>query len=370
MSEQAIPLVDLKAQYRSIQGAIDAAIQRVIDNTSFVLGPEVEAFEKDFATFCQAAHCVAVANGTDAAAMALEAVGVKRGDEVITVAHTFIATAEGISEIGAIPVFVDVCEDTLLMDPSKLEAAITPRTRAIVPVHLYGQAADMDAILTIAKRHGLKVVEDACQAHGAEYKGRRVGTMGDAATFSFYPGKNLGAYGDGGAIVTNDAAAAAWLRKKRNHGRATKYTHDFEGRNSRMDGLQGAVLGVKLPHLDTWNARRRELAARYDQLLGGMPQVRPVGVTQECLAVYHLYVVRVPNRDKVLDRLKEQGIEGGIHYPVPLHLQDAFSGQGLTRGTFPVTEQAADEILSLPIYPEMDFSLQDRVVAALKMALS
>jgi dTDP-4-amino-4,6-dideoxygalactose transaminase len=370
MSEQAIPLVDLKAQYRSIQGAIDAAIQRVIDNTSFVLGPEVEAFEKDFATFCQAAHCVAVANGTDAAAMALEAVGVKRGDEVITVAHTFIATAEGISEIGAIPVFVDVCEDTLLMDPGKVEAAITPRTRAIVPVHLYGQAADMDAILAIAKRHGLKVVEDACQAHGAEYKGRRVGTMGDAATFSFYPGKNLGAYGDGGAIVTNDAAAAAWLRKKRNHGRATKYTHDFEGRNSRMDGLQGAVLKVKLPHLDGWNARRRELAARYDQLLGGMPQVRPVGVAQECLAVYHLYVVRVPNRDKVLDCLKEQGIEGGIHYPVPLHLQDAFSGQGLPRGTFPITERAADEILSLPIYPEMDFPMQDRVVATLVKALS
>lgn len=364
MTECRIPLVDLKAQYLGLKPEMDAAIQGVLDTTSFILGPHVEAFEKAFATFCGVDHCIGMGNGTDATVLALEGLGVGRGDEVITVAHTFIATAEGISELGAVPVFVDIQPDTLLMDVSKIEAAITPRTKAILPVHLYGQTVDMDPLLEIARKHGLKVMEDACQAHGAEYKGRRAGSMGDAATFSFYPGKNLGAYGDAGAVVTNQAELADWIRRKRNHGRATKYTHDFVGRNSRMDGLQGAVLNVKLPHLNAWNAKRRELAARYDALLTPLG-VRGVEVQEGCLPVYHLYVIRVNDRNHVLDRLKEAGIEAGIHYPVPLHLQKAYAHLGLGKGSLPVTEVAAEEILSLPLWPEMDLSVQEEVAQVL-----
>lgn len=367
MSSAKIPLVDLQAQYRSLKPAMDAAIQGVIDATSFVLGPTVEAFERDFAAFCRVDHCVAVGNGTDATVLALEALGVGRGDEVITVAHTFIATAEGISELGAVPVFVDVRPDSLLMDVSKVEAAITPRTKAILPVHLYGQTVDMDPLLELARARGLKVMEDACQAHGAEYKGRRAGSMGDAATFSFYPGKNLGAYGDAGAVVTRHAPVADLVRRKRNHGRATKYTHDLVGRNSRMDGLQGAVLGVKLPHLDAWNELRRRRAATYDELLAPFG-VRRVATQEGCLPVFHLYVVRVADRDRVLDRLKAAGIEGGVHYPVPLHLQKAYEHLGLKAGALPVTEKAATEILSLPLWPEMDPAVQRTVVEALGLA--
>lgn len=365
MDQANIPLVDLKAQYLALKPEIDAAIQNVLDTTSFILGPQVDAFEKAFATFCGTSHCVAMGNGTDATVLALEALGVGRGDEVITVAHTFIATAEGISELGAVPVFIDVRPDTLLLDVSKLEAAITPRTKAIVPVHLYGQTVDMDPLLQIARKHGLKVVEDACQAHGAEYKGRRAGSMGDAATFSFYPGKNLGAYGDAGAVVTKDAELADWIRRKRNHGRATKYTHDFVGRNSRMDGIQGAVLGVKLPHLDGWNADRRAIAARYDERLAPLG-IRRVATQEGCLPVHHLYVVRVAHRDRILANLKEAGIEGGIHYPVPLHLQKAYSHLGMKKGDLPVTETAAGQILSLPIWPGMDTSVLDFVVKHLE----
>lgn len=368
MTSPAIPLVDLKAQYMSLKPEMDAAIHGVLDSAGFILGPPVDAFEKAFATFCQAEHCVAMGNGTDATVLALEAVGVGRGDEVITVAHTFIATAEGISELGAVPVFVDVAEDTLLMDVAQVERAITPRTRAIVPVHLYGQPVDMAPLLELAAKHGLKVVEDACQAHGAEYRGRRVGGLGDVSTFSFYPGKNLGAYGDAGAIVTRDGGVADWIRRKRNHGRATKYTHDFVGRNSRMDAIQGAVLDVKLPHLDAWNAKRREWAAHYTRILAPHG-IRPLAVHPDCLPVFHLYVVRVPRRDQVLERLKAAGIEGGIHYPVPLHLQKAYASLGIQRGSLPVTEKAADEILSLPLWPEMDLETVERVAAALVEAV-
>ncbi len=365
VAQPNIPLVDLKAQYQAIKPEIDAAIQNVLDTTAFILGPQVEAFEQSFATFCGADHCVAMANGTDATVLALEALGVGRGDEVITVSHTFIATAEGISELGAIPVFVDIRPDSLLMDVSLVEAAITPRTKAIVPVHLYGQTVDMDPLLQIARRHGLKVMEDACQAHGAEYKGRRAGSLGDAATFSFYPGKNLGAYGDAGAVTTNLPDVADWIRRKRNHGRATKYTHDFVGRNSRMDGIQGAVLNVKLPHLDGWNADRRVKASRYDELLAPLG-IHRVATQEGCLPVLHLYVVRVPGRDRILADLKAAGIEAGIHYPVPLHLQKAYSHLGLRKGCLPVTEQAADEILSLPLWPGMDMEVLEYVVGHLK----
>ena len=364
-----IPLVDLKVQYKGLKAEIDAVIERVITKTSFILGPEVEAFEEAFGSFCGGVHAIGVGNGTDATAMALKGLGIGEGDEVITVAHTFIATVEGISEVGAKPVFVDVCDDTLLMDPAKVEAAITPRTKAILPVHLYGQTVDMNPILAMAERHGLKVVEDACQAHGAEYHGRRAGSMGDAATFSFYPGKNLGAYGDAGAITTRHADLAGWLKRLRNHGRATKYTHDFEGRNSRMDGLQGGVLRVKLPHLDAWNARRRELAQRYDSFLVGLPGLRRVATASGCTPVFHLYVIRVADRDNVLESLQKQGIEAGVHYPVPLHLQRAYDHLGIKEGSLPVTERAAAELLSLPIYPEMKTEDQDRVVQAVTKAI-
>jgi len=353
MAKLRIPLVDLQAQYRTIQGEVDAAIARVVARASFILGEEVEAFEKEFASYCEAKHCVGCANGTDAIALALEALGVRAGDEVITVANTFIATSESISAVGARPVFVDVRDDTLLMDVARVEAAITARTRAIVPVHLYGQTVDMDPLLELARRRGLKVVEDAAQAHGARYRGRRAGSMGDAATFSFYPGKNLGAYGDAGAVVTSDPAVAARVAKARNHGRASKYEHDFEGRNSRMDGIQGAVLRVKLRHLDAWNARRRELAALYRERLAAKPEFRFVATGEGCEPVHHLLVVRHTRRDELHARLREAGIEAGIHYPVPLPVQPAYGHLGLSPGDFPVAMRSAREILSLPIFPEM-----------------
>jgi dTDP-4-amino-4,6-dideoxygalactose transaminase len=356
-----IPLVDLKAQYQALRPEIDEAIGRVIDRTSFILGEEVERFEAEFAAYCGVAHAVGCANGTDALTLALQAVGVRPGDEVVTVAHTFIATAEAIGAVGARPVFVDVLPGTLLMDPSLLERAITPRTRAILPVHLYGQMVDMDAVMAVARRRGLKVVEDAAQAHGARHRGRRAGSIGDAAAFSFYPGKNLGAYGDAGAVVTNDPAVAGWVAKARNHGRATKYEHDFEGRNSRMDGLQGAVLRVKLRRLDGWNERRRELARKYDARLAGTG-AKPVEVAAGAEPVHHLYVVETSDRDAALARLAAAGIEGGIHYPVPLHVQKAYAHVGLARGSLPVTERAAARILSLPLYPEMPAEAVDEIV--------
>jgi dTDP-4-amino-4,6-dideoxygalactose transaminase len=365
---RVIPLVDLKAQYETIKHAIDPAIARVLAATSFVLGSDVAAFERAFAAHAEARHAIGCGNGTDALELVLEGLGVGPGDEVITVAHTFIATAEAISARRATPVFVDVRPDTLLIDPARVEAAITTKTKAIIAVHLYGQTADMTALSIIARAHGLKLIEDAAQAHGARHRGKRAGSLGDAATFSFYPGKNLGAYGDAGAVTTNDDALAAWIIKARNHGRATKYEHDFAGRNSRMDGLQGAVLGVKLPHLDRWNASRRAIAARYDALFEGERTIGRVAIAEGNESVRHLYVVRVQRRDAVLARLHDEGIEAGVHYPVPLHLQPAYAHLGIAKGALPETERAAQEILSLPLYPEMAAADVERVATALRSA--
>jgi dTDP-4-amino-4,6-dideoxygalactose transaminase len=368
-SLKKIPLVDLHIQYEALRKDIDACIQRVIDKGCFILGKEVEAFETAFAKYCNVPHCIGVSSGTDSLEQILSALRIGAGDEVITVSHTFIATVEAIYAVGAKPVFVDVLPDTLLMDPSRVEAAITPRTKAIIPVHLYGQMADMDSLMTIATKHGLKVVEDSAQAHGATYNGRHAGSVGDAGSFSFYPGKNLGAYGDGGGITCRDEALAVRIRKARNHGRTGKYEHEFIGRNARMDGIQGAVLATKLPHLDSWNENRRRVAARYTQALIGLLGVSPVAIAPLAQSVYHLYVIRVPRRDSILEFMQAQGIEVGIHYPIPVHLQPACKDLGYREGQFPVTEAAAKEILSLPIFPEMTDEQIDRVISVFKEAL-
>ncbi|MBI4786371.1 MAG: DegT/DnrJ/EryC1/StrS family aminotransferase [Chloroflexi bacterium] len=360
-----IPLVDLKAQYAGIQPEIDAAIQRVVNNTAFILGKEVAEFEKNFAAFCRVPHCVGTDSGTAALHLALLVLGVKPGDEVITTTHTFIATSEVISLIGAKPVFVDIDPRTYNLDPNLIERAITPRTRAIIPVHLYGQPAEMDPILEIARRHDLRVIEDAAQAHGAEYRGRRAGTMGDIACFSFYPGKNLGAYGDAGALVTNDAALADHARMLRDHGRSEKYAHKLVGYGYRLDALQAAILGAKLPHLDAWNARRRAIAECYDELLTNSDVITPY-VPPHVTPVYHIYCIRHKNRDALQKQLKAHGIDTGIHYPIPLHLQPVYQNLGYKIGDFPHTEQAASEILSLPMYPELTDEQVRQIVDAIK----
>ena len=349
-----IPFVDLKAQYRRIQPEIDAAMQDVVENTAFIGGQRVKDFEAAFAEFCGVTFAIGVGNGTDALSVALRALGVGPGDEVITVSHTFIATAEAISTVGATPVFAEIDARRYTLDPAKLEALITEKTKAILPVHLYGQIADMDGIMAIAEAHGLKVLEDAAQAHGATYKGKRAGSIGHAATFSFYPGKNLGAYGDAGAVVTDDEDVAKYARMYANHGRLTKYEHEFEGVNSRMDGLQAAVLGTKLPHLDEWNEERRRAATWYDELLAPLSQhVTTPYIAPECESVYHLYVIQVPERDDLLTRLKDAGISGGIHYPVPLHEQPAYRHMQHSPEDFPVTHEVAANIVSLPMFPEI-----------------
>jgi dTDP-4-amino-4,6-dideoxygalactose transaminase len=347
-----IPLVDLKAQYRSIQPEMDAAIQEVLDSTAFVGGTQIKQFEKEFAAFCEVPYAIGVGNGTDALELALRACGVGSGDEVITVSHTFTATAEAVIAVGATPVLVEIDPQTYNMDVGDLEGKITPRTRAIIPVHLYGQPADMDPILEVAQRHGLRVIEDAAQAHGARYKGRRAGSLGDIACFSFYPGKNLGAYGDAGALTTADPDLAQYVRFMHNHGRTEKYIHDYIGRNSRLDGLQAAILRVKLRHLDGWNAQRRAHARTFDELLSGLDVGLPT-IFPEVEPVFHLYVVRVQDRDGLRAFLGERGISAGIHYPVPLHLQPAYKDLGYREGDLPITEAAAREILSLPMYAEL-----------------
>ncbi len=360
-----IPLVDLKAQYASIKPEIDAAIQRVVDNTSFILGKEVSEFEKNFAAFCRAQFCIGIDSGTAALHLALLLCDVKPGDEVITTTHTFIATAEVISVIGAKPVLVDIDPRTYNIDPQQIERAITPRTKAIIPVHLYGQPAEMDTILEIARRHHLRVIEDAAQAHGAEYRGRRAGTMGDLACFSFYPGKNLGAYGDAGAIVTNHAELAERARLLRDHGRRSKYEHQVVGYGYRLDALQAAILGAKLPHLEAWNARRRAIADYYTEFLTNTAVVTPY-VPQHITPIYHIYAIRHANRDELQKHLKARGIETGIHYPIPLHLQPVYENLGYKRGDFPHAEKAANEILSLPIYPELTDAQVEMIVQAVK----
>jgi dTDP-4-amino-4,6-dideoxygalactose transaminase len=364
-----IPLVDLKAQYRAIKPEIDAAIQRVVDNTSFIMGKEVERFEANFAAFCQVKHAVGLDSGSAALDLALVSAGVKPGDEVITPTHTFMATAAAISHTGAKPVFVDVEPDTFNVDPEKVAAAVTARTTAILPVHLYGQPASMDPLMEIARRHNLKVIEDAAQAHGAAYKGTMVGNFGNCGIFSFYPGKNLGAYGDAGMLVTNDDAIADTARLLRNHGRRDKYEHLTVGYNYRLDALQAAVLDVKLGHLADWNAARQRNASLYDSLLADLPVGRP-SRRADRTHVYHLYVIRIARRDELARFLKDKGIETVIHYPIPLHLQPAYKGLGYRRGDFPVTEKLLDEILSLPMYPELTEAQIGEIVAAVRQFLA
>lgn len=358
-----IPFLDLQAQYRAIQPEIDAAMRRVLDTSHYVGGPAVERFEKGFAAFVGTEHCIGLNSGTAALALLLQASNIGPGDEVITVANSFFASAEAISEIGATPVLVDCNEHDALLDVSKLKDAITPKTKAIIPVHLYGQPADMDPILALATTYGLKVFEDACQAHGATYKGRPAGGMGDGAAFSFYPGKNLGAYGDAGAVTTNDAALAKNIRMLREHGSSVKYTHELIGWNERMDALQGAVLTAKLPHLIHWNEKRRSLAALYRTRLPSW--ALPFTVHEDRLSAMHLFVIRVPNRTHIQQVLGEQGIQTLIHYPIPIHLQPAYESQW-KQGQFPVAEKLATEILSLPMYAELTEEAAEAVCDAMK----
>jgi dTDP-4-amino-4,6-dideoxygalactose transaminase len=360
-----VPLLDLGAQYRTIRGEISSALQQVLQSTAFAGGPFVSAFEKEFASYCGCQFAIGVGSGTAALWLSLLGLGVGAGDEVITTPNTFIATAEAISFCGAAPVLVDVDPVTYTMDPALLERAITSRTRAVIPVHLYGQTADMDAIRTIAKRHGLIVIEDACQAHGAEYKGQKAGSLADAGCFSFYPGKNLGAYGEAGAVTTNDTELASRIRILRDHGQTEKYKHALIGWNSRMDGFQGAILSVKLKYLDQWNQARRQHARHYSDLLEHAPHIVPPREAPYARHVYHVYAVRVPHRDKLMATLAAQGIGCGIHYPVPIHLQKAYEFLGHGRGSFRATEQCARELLSLPMYPELAAEQISQVAAAL-----
>jgi dTDP-4-amino-4,6-dideoxygalactose transaminase len=360
-----VPFLDLKAQYDSIKDEVNAAIQEVVERCAFASGPFVESFEKSFAQFCDCRCAIGVGSGTDAIWLALLAFGIGAGDEVITVPSTFMATAEAVSMCGAKPVFVDIDRETYNMNPDLLERAVTPRTKAIIPVHLFGQTVDMDPVLDIAKAHGLFVIEDACQAHGAEYKGKRAGSMGDAGCFSFYPGKNLGAYGEAGAVVTSNEELDRKIRTLRDHGQGKKYYHSAIGWNARMDGIQGAVLGVKLSRLETWNDARRRNAQLYNELLSGADLAAPVEAPY-AKHVYHVYAVRVKNRDKVMSALAEKGISCGIHYPVPIHLQSAYSSLGLGAGSFPVAELSAAEFLSLPMFPELSREQIEYVAAQLK----
>ncbi|MDZ7336848.1 MAG: DegT/DnrJ/EryC1/StrS family aminotransferase [candidate division KSB1 bacterium] len=348
-----VPFLDLKAQYMSIREEIHLALQSVLNDTAFAGGKYVAQFEAKFADYCKADFAIGVNSGTSALWLALLGLGVGPGDEVITVPSTFIATAEAISYCGAKPVFVDIDEQTYNMNAELLEAAITERTRAIIPVHLFGQSADLDPILTIARRHSLWVIEDACQAHGAEYKGQRVGAIGDAGCFSFYPGKNLGAYGEAGAVVTNNAKLAEKIRMLRDHGQSKKYYHQMIGWNARMEGFQGAILEVKLKYLNAWNNARRQHAQLYRQLLAEIPGVIPPVEADYARHIYHVYAIRVSHRDELIKFLAEKDVQTGIHYPVPVHLQQAYDSLGLRPGSYPVAERCAREFLSLPMYPEL-----------------
>jgi dTDP-4-amino-4,6-dideoxygalactose transaminase len=364
-----VPFLDLRAQHDPIRAELRAAIDEVIDSSAFASGPFVARFEEDFADFCGTTFAVGVGNGTDALWLALLARGIGPGDEVITVPNSFLATAEAISYCGATPVFVDVDEQTYTLDPARLEAAITSRTKAVIPVHLYGQMADMDPIMEIAGRHGLFVLEDACQAHGAEYKGRRAGSIGDAGCFSFYPGKNLGALGEAGAVTTNDRALAERIKCLREHGQERKYHHSCIGWNARMDGIQGAALRIKLKTLARGNAARRAHAGHYDRLLEDLEGVVTPAVAPACAHVFHLYVVRVKERDRILATLGQRGIACGIHYPLPIHLQAAYRGLGLGPGSFPIAERHAADLLSLPMFPELSSEQVETVAHEFKSLL-
>jgi len=362
---RSVPYLDLPAQMRPIRKEIDAAIARTLDNCSFCLGPDVVQFEKDFARYCGAEHCVAFNSGTSALHVAMLLLDIGAGDEVITTPSTFVATSWAISYVNAKPVYVDVEDATFALDPKAVERAITRRTKAILPVHLYGHPVDLDALLKLCRIHDLPLIEDACQAHGAKYKGKVVGTFGEISCFSFYPGKNLGAYGEGGALVTNNAAFAARARALREHGSTQRYYHDEVGFNYRMEGIQGAVLGVKLKHLEEWTRRRRRVAHRYHDLLSDTPLQLPREAS-DAESAYHLYVVRHAERDALKKHLEDNKVGCALHYPLPLHLQKCYANLGHKPGSFPIAEKAARECLSLPIYPEITDAQIERVAEVIK----
>ena len=369
MANIKVPYLDLTAQYRSIKPEIDAAIARVLDSGQFVLGPEVAGFEQDFATYCGTSECIALNSGTSALHLALLAAGVGPGDEVITVPFTFVASVAAVIYAGARPVLVDIDPRTFNMDPAAIEAAITPRTKVILPVHLYGQPADMDPIMEIARRHGLIVIEDAAQAHGAKYKGRPVGSIGDMACFSFYPGKNLGAYGEGGAVTSSNVEYVRTIRMLRDWGQDRKYHHVLRGFNYRMEGFQGAILRVKLRHLERWTEARRAVVSLYNELLADSGVETPTAMPW-AHHVYHVYTLRADDRDGLQAALQAEGIQTGIHYPVPAHLQPAYADLGYGRGAFPRAEAAAEQVLSLPLYPELSSQAVAEVAGAVKKAVA
>jgi dTDP-4-amino-4,6-dideoxygalactose transaminase len=370
MTSVEVPFLDLRVQHEPLMSELVETFRQVTEASAFAGGPYVARFEQEFAEFCETRFALGVGSGTDALWLSLLALGVGPGDEVITVPNSFMATAEAISLCGARPVFVDIDERTYTMEPTQLEAAITLRTQAIIPVHLFGQMADMDAILAIARRHGTPVVEDACQAHGAEYKGRKAGSLGVVGCFSFYPGKNLGAFGEAGGVTTDEAELRSRIQMLRDHGQAAKHLHSAIGWNARMDGIQAAVLSLKLRRLAAANEARRAHAALYDRLLATEPRVtRPV-VAPHNVHVYHIYAVRVADRDAVLQRMAARGVHCSIHYPVPIHLQKAYGFLGLTAGAFPVAERCAQELLSLPMYPELRQDQIEFVAQTLKESLS
>jgi dTDP-4-amino-4,6-dideoxygalactose transaminase len=368
MANIKVPYLDLKAQYRSIKPEIDAAIAQVLDSCQFVLGPEVAGFEQDFAAYCGAAECIALNSGTSALHLALLAAGVGPGDEVITVPFTFVASVAAVLYAGARPVLVDIDPRSFTMEPSAIEAAITPRTKAILPVHLYGQPADMDPIMEVARRHGLVVIEDAAQAHGAKYKGRPVGNIADIACFSFYPGKNLGAYGEGGAVTTSNPEYARTVRMLRDWGQDRKYHHVLRGYNYRMEGFQGAILRVKLSHLDRWTESRRAIVRKYNELLSDC-EVETPSEMPWARHVYHVYTLRADDRDNLQAALTAEGIQTGIHYPVPVHMQPAYADLGYGPGTFPHSEKAAKQVLSLPLYPELPSRAIEEVAVEVRKAV-
>lgn len=359
-----VPLLDLQAQYRAIGAELQSAVSAVLESGQFVLGARVEEFERDFAAYCSSRHAIAVNSGTSALHLALVSAGIGPGDEVITVPMTFVATVAAILYAGATPRFVDIDAATWTMDPAALEAAITPRTRAVMPVHLHGRVADMESIVEIARARGLVLIEDAAQAHGAQHRGRRAGAIGDLGCFSFYPGKNLGACGEGGAVVTDRDDLAERIRMLRDWGQAERYRHVLPGYNYRMDAIQGAVLAVKLRYLERWTEARRDAAAAYQALLADLPVGRPAACDRSS-HVWHVYALRVRERDPLRAQLAEAGITTGIHYPVPVHLQPAYASLGYRRGDFPVAEQLAEQTLSLPMFPELTRAQIERVCSVL-----
>ena len=364
-----IPQADLKAQYQTIRDDINRAILEVVESTQFIRGKAVRDFEETFGRYCECQFAVGVANGTDALLLALRALGIGEGDEVITSPFTFTATTEAIHWVGAKMVFVDISPENYTIDPRQIEARVTERTRAIIPVQLYGHPADMDEILSIARKYDVKVIEDAAQAHGGLYKGKKIGSLGHAAGFSFYPGKNLGAYGDAGAVTTNDPKVAENVKNLGDHGSSKKYEHDHLGYNSRLDSIQAAVLNVKLRHLERWNRRRREITEIYNEAFRNVEEIGTPQVSSWAEHVYHLYVIRVKNRDAVKQRLNGAGVGAALHYPRPLHLQKAYEFMGLKKGSFPVSERAAETVLSLPNYPEMTDEMVKLVAEKMKESL-